>query len=164
MNVAVKRKSWATVKINEEFIDITACAGYRACYLDPEAWSVQLAPDEDDNKLGKTVVEALNASRFLEPREAFTMQAASPQQYELWVNGLVERFGYRSRRSMFKRMKSCSVTRSDGVILFKPLRHHKLESWSGDGIPEENHVEIPADLSPTEIGAALRIALGLCTE
>ncbi len=162
MNATVERKSWATVKFNGDFIDVTACAGYRACYLDPEAWSVQLSPADDDEKLGRAVLGALNASRFLEPREAFTVQADAPKNYERWANTLVERFGYRSRRAMFGKMKSCSITRRGDLISFKPLKHQKLEGWSGDGITEGDVVVISADKPPVEIGVALRIVLGRC--
>ncbi|NDL44379.1 contact-dependent growth inhibition system immunity protein, partial [Photorhabdus laumondii] len=43
-----------------------------------------------------------------------------------------------------------------------PSSHEKLEGWSGDGISVADYVVIPADSSPEEVGAALRLAFSRC--
>jgi len=74
----------------------------------------------------------------------------------------MERYGYRTRRALFKDMEYCGIFRKDEKIVFWPLIHKKLELWSrlkSDGIED---VIVPANGSPSEIGAALRLAFDRC--
>jgi len=76
----------------------------------------------------------------------------------------MDRYGYRTKRALFKNMKSCGILAEGDVIIISPSRHEKLEAWGrekGDGIED---VVIEANRSPSEIGAALRLAFSRCTE
>ncbi|MNV84973.1 hypothetical protein D3C71_1788910 [compost metagenome] len=90
------------------------------------------------------------------------MGRVSPQYVE-WVNEIMGKFEYKTKRIMFKEMKCCLVELISGSIVIRPTHHEKLEAWSDKGIEEDDCVVVPADGSPTELGAALRLALSRCT-
>jgi hypothetical protein len=75
----------------------------------------------------------------------------------------MQRYGYKTKRALFKNMKSCSVEVDDGMMTIQPWHHEKLEGWSGNGISKEDYVVIPANSTPGEIGEALRLAFSRCT-
>jgi hypothetical protein len=85
------------------------------------------------------------------------------ERYAAWVKALMERYGYKTKRAMFKNMEHCGVTLSEGVIRIVPMRHVKPEAWEGLGKDDAGRVELPAASSPAEIGAALRLAFSRCT-
>lgn len=77
---------------------------------------------------------------------------------------MMDHYGYKTKRELFKKMRRCDVEERRGVITIGPNHHEKLEAWGrdkGDGIED---VVIEANCSPSEIGAALRLALSRCTE
>lgn len=76
---------------------------------------------------------------------------------------LMEKYGYKTKRALFKDMKNCSIHCINDLIIISPTHHEKLESWSGKGINESDNVVISVNESPAEIGAALRLALSRCT-
>ena len=84
-------------------------------------------------------------------------------RYLAWVNQLVETYGYKTKRALFKDMKSCHIESCGGAITIRPTYHKKLEAWSGDGIGEDSYVVIPCESSPADIGAALKLAFSRCT-
>ncbi|WP_338052467.1 contact-dependent growth inhibition system immunity protein [Stutzerimonas marianensis] len=45
----------------------------------------------------------------------------------------------------------------------RPSHHEKLEAWSGKGLSESDYVIIPSGSSPSDVGAALRLAFSRCT-
>ncbi|UYG03996.1 contact-dependent growth inhibition system immunity protein [Halomonas sp. LR3S48] len=165
MNVVVK-KSWAHSYMNDEFVQVETCSGYRGGYPDPEGRRLQLSPKASDDEMGEALLRALARSRFIHPdedRSFFDIRGRVVPQYQEWVKEMMDRYGYKTKRAMFKNMKSCSVESHDGRITIRPSHHEKLEAWSGDGISESDYVVIPAASSPTEVGAALRLAFSRCT-
>lgn len=75
-----------------------------------------------------------------------------------WVGSTLERFGYKTRRALFKDMKKCSIESKEGQITIRPSHHEKPEIWSGKGISESLYVTVPSQSHPADIGAALRLA------
>ena len=71
----------------------------------------------------------------------------------------MEKYGYKTKRSMFKNMKSVSIQRKENQIIFGPSHHEKLEVWGRT----KGDIIIPANSSPAEVGAALRLAFSRCT-
>lgn len=155
---------WATTSINDDFIEIITYSGYRSCAYDPEGARHLLSPDADDESLGMALRDALAKSRrmTLEEVRVFFDRDGLQQRYDAWVKDLMSRYGYKTRRALFKDMKSCGVELQDGVITIRPSNHEKLEGWSGDGIAEEDRVKLPADCSDAELGARLRLAFSRC--
>lgn len=155
-------KSLASVKTNGDFVDLSALSGYRLSIVDPEGKTYHLGSAATDEELGEAVVDVLNSSRSLDPAAASALRAGAQEHYEQWVAKIMSRHGYKTRRQMFEEMRSCRVERSNGEIVFIPLRHEKLEGWSGDGITPDDHVVVAADAASDRVGAALRLALERC--
>ncbi|WP_156529178.1 contact-dependent growth inhibition system immunity protein [Caballeronia udeis] len=156
-------KSRLTAKMTEEFLCIVPQSGYRLAMAEPMATERLLTRDASAVEIGNAIQGALAESRFLSLKEASALSLTAESRYSEWVQSLMDRFAYKTRRALFKNMKSCSVARSAERLVFVPSHHDKLDSWSrsvGDGIED---VIIPGTSSPSEIGAALIVAFGRCT-
>lgn len=84
------------------------------------------------------------------------------ERYAAWIAMLMGKYGYKTKRALFKDMKNCGIHLVNGVITISPTRHEKLEAWGrtkGDGLED---VILSLDCSPAEIGAGLRLALSRC--
>ncbi|VUS21842.1 Immunity protein CdiI-o11 [Klebsiella spallanzanii] len=99
---------------------------------------------------------ALSASRLVDPddQDFFSLEKSN-ERYLGWVKDIMDKFGYKTKKSLFKKMNSCSITQLDGMITFRPTIHEKLEGWSGDRIDEKDYVVISDTSSSEDIGAAL---------
>ena len=149
---------------NGDFISVATYSGYRGTGRDYQGKEIFLKPDASDTELGSAVFEALSLSRVLKIEELddFFHRDLISERYKNWVQSLLERFGYKNKRVLFKNMMSVDIKEKDGNLKFGPTRHEKLEAWGrekGDGIED---VIIPADSSPAEVGAALRLAFSRC--
>jgi hypothetical protein len=173
----ISKGAWANAKSNGDFILVETFSGYTSSMRDPIGKQHFLAPDANDEELGFAVLDALAHSRFvlpaprtdvwIHPEASFDMELYDYRQtaarYAAWTNDLMARYGYKTKRALFKTMKSCSIESKGGVVTISPSHHEKLEGWGrehDDGIED---VVIPADNTPSEIGAALRLAFDRCT-
>jgi hypothetical protein len=174
----ITKVAWANAKFNGDFILVETFSGYTSSMRDPKGKQRFLAPDANDEELGLAVLDALASSRFvlpgprtdvwIHPDAGFDMELYDYRQtaarYAAWTKDLMARYGYKTKRALFKNMKSCSIERKGGTITISPSHHEKLEAWSrekDDGIED---AVIAADAKPAEIGAALRLAFSRCTE
>lgn len=165
----------AGVYTNADFILIETNSGYRGSVRDFRGIQNFLKSDADDGELGEAILDAMAHSRFvlgvprtdvwLHPDVEFDQELydyqKTAERYKAWKADLMARYGYKTQRALFKGMKHCLVERNNGVITLQPWHHEKLEAWSGLGI--EENVTLPADSTPKEIGAALRLAFTRCT-
>ncbi|MGV8042624.1 MAG: contact-dependent growth inhibition system immunity protein [Thermoanaerobaculaceae bacterium] len=151
---------------NGDFFCIETFSGYRTAVRDPQGRQYLLSPDATDDALGEALLAALAASRFLTLQDAqlLTDFDASSRRYAEWVNNLMGRYGYKTRRALFKSMKSCWVEEEGASISIRPTHHEKLEGWSGEGIAPGDYVVVPSDSAAAFVGAALRVAFNRCTE
>jgi hypothetical protein len=166
MSNEAKKARWACVVANAKLICVDTYSGYRSCSRDPNGKHHVLRPDVVDEDLGTALLDAIKHSRFLTPQEHpefYDWKSTGQQQYEAWVKSLMESHGYRTRRELFGAMKSCGVKCQDAVVTIRPSHHRILEAWSGDGITEQDWVNVSESSSPEAIGAALRLALSRCT-
>jgi hypothetical protein len=157
--------SWnprASAENNGDFIHVETYSGYRLALADPMAKEYYLEADAADEALGKAALDALAQSRALTLEQSTQLRATSEERYEKWVKSVMAKYGYKTRRALFKNMKSCGIECCEGRITIRPSNHEKLEGWSGDGISKQDHVVIPADSAPEEVGAALRLAFSRC--
>ncbi|NDK98938.1 contact-dependent growth inhibition system immunity protein [Photorhabdus bodei] len=164
MSETFKRWRNARCVFNGDFYSITSYSGYRSLNLDLLGGNHMLSPDTSDEELGAVVFNALSKSRFI-PYESlgdFLDNEKRKERYDQWVTEMMGFHRYRSRRQLFKKMNSCDIRLLDGVITIMPYGHEKLELWTGKGIVESDNVVIPADSSPEEVGAALRLAFSRC--
>ncbi|WP_145571439.1 contact-dependent growth inhibition system immunity protein [Yersinia bercovieri] len=149
---------------NNDFLLIETLSGLGLMGSDPLFPPYLLPPDADDKSIGEAVLIALSNSRTLSLEEYgdFFNLEKSQEKYVGWIAMLMERYGYKTKRALFKDMKNCSIHCINDVITISPTRHEKLEAWSGKGIKESDDVVISVNSSPTEVGAALRLALSRC--
>lgn len=157
---------WASVYSTKEFLSIETDSGLGRVRGDPLFPPHLLRPDTDDKIIGNIILKALLNSRTLislEERVAFFDLEKGKEQYAAWIAMLMERYGYKSKKALFKDMKSCSIHCINDLITISPTHHEKLESWSGKGIKKSDHAVISVNGTPAEIGAALRLALSRCT-
>lgn len=176
MNDVVKT-TWADAGVNKEFIYVKTYSGYRSSRADPQGVEHHARPEISDQELGVVVLDALAHSRFVlpEPRKdvwihpeaTFDMDLydydLTSQRYDQWVSSTLERYSYKNKCALFKDMKKCSIESKGGQITIRPSHHEKLEAWSGKGLSESDYVIIPSGSSPSDVGAALRLAFSRCT-
>ncbi|WP_321941861.1 contact-dependent growth inhibition system immunity protein [Paraburkholderia tropica] len=156
-------KSRLTAKCNEKFICIVPQSGYRLAMADQSTKEYLISPDAQDDELGAAICSALHESRFLSLEEANALRLVADEQYAVWTQALMDRYGYQTKMALFKNMKSCSVVKVGYKLVLSPSHHDKLDSWSrekGDGIED---ITIPCGSTMAEIGAALRLAFSRCT-
>lgn len=156
---------WTSCYCNNEFLLIETQSGLGMVAADPLFPSYLLQPDASEQEIGDTILQALSDSRTLnklEERVAFFDLEKGKEQYVAWTTMLREKYGYKTKKALFKDMKNCGIHCVNGVITISPTRHEKLEGWGrekGDGIED---VILSVDCSPAEIGAGLRLALSRC--
>ena len=175
----VIRGTWASAIFNGDFICVETWSGYRGgSHADPKGSQIFLKPDASDEAIGLAVLAALVGSRWVlpAPRDGFVDPPGleydmdlydyklNIERYAAWTKSLMERFGYKTKRALFKNMENCAIDVTSGVMKIIPKRHVKLEAWEGLGPNNAGAVEISADSSPAEIGAALRLAFTRCAE
>lgn len=170
----LRKAEWASVKANQDFITVQTFSGYRSSRMDPEGVRLVLLPKVDNEALGAAVLAALDASRFVlaEPREGVWIHPEATfdkRLYDLdvlkhasdeWVSLHMRKFGYKTRRELFKQLLNCNIERRDGEIRIFPTAHEKLEGWSG--VPEDQHVVLPGSSTPSEVGEGVRLAMSRC--
>lgn len=156
---------WANVFTTHDFLSVETYSGLGRTGRDPLFPCHLLTPDVDDGRLGEVLLKALSDSRTLtdlaDRIEFFNLEKGK-EQYAAWIEILMVKYGYKTKRALFKDMKNCGVHLVNGVITISPTYHEKLEAWGrtrGDGIED---VILSIDCSPAEIGAGLRLALSRC--
>ncbi|MDR2220539.1 MAG: CdiI family contact-dependent growth inhibition immunity protein [Methylobacillus sp.] len=174
MNDIIKTAG-AEILENRDFLQVRTYSGYRGpTDADYKGALHLLSPDASDETLGAAVLDALALSRFalppsyrnapnLHPDVEFDEEFSNvkmEQHYAEWVQQMMVRYGYKSKRALFKGMRRCGVESKQGVITLRPSYHEKLEGWSG--VSKDEHVVIPATSSAVEVGEAARLALSRC--
>lgn len=160
----VIQKKWAAIYANDEFICVQTCSGLRRTASDPAGRLLFLPAVPESYELGQAIQDALSVSRTLTPEEIgqFFDVAAVERKYEDWVSIMMQKFGYATRRELFKKMKHCQIECSDGAISIRPMLHEKLEAWSGKGIEKADHVLIAETASTHDLGEGALLALSRC--
>ena len=164
MTDVVPKASWCAAYANEEFICITTYSGYRSSRRDPQGAQHHLRPEASDEELGLAVIDALKHSRFILPKDdpdLYDYRRAG-ERYKAWIADLMSRYGYETKRALFKNMDYCHVKSSKGFMTIRPSFHERLEGWSGDGISPDDNVVLSSDSVPEEIGAGLRLCFSRC--
>lgn len=173
------RGHWAQAICNDDFICVETYSGYRGGHSrDPKGKQNFLTPSSSDELLGAAVLDAIVHSRFVlgAPREGsvyppdveFDMELydykLSAERHTAWTKDLMTRFDYKTKRSLFQKMRNCFIESKSGSITIKPSCHQKLEQWGRESADEFEDVVVSADSTPAEIGSALRLAFSRCTD
>lgn len=148
---------------NQDFINISTFSGYNRRARDPDGENLCLSKSASNEELGQATLLSLSKSRKIEQSEIATFfdRDNVNQRYNNWVANLMEKYGYKTKRALFKKMMQCSIEIRDGVLTISPSIHEKLEGWGG-GLPKSDDVVLPINSSPEEIGAGLRLAFSRC--
>jgi hypothetical protein len=144
----------------KHFHRIIAYSGYRSSMADYDAEEFFLGPNAPDEAIGSAISKSLAHSRMLSIPEVRLRREKATELYNDWVKRTMERFSYKTKRAMFKDMKSCGIYQLDEHIRFNPSRHDKLEAW--EDLDESEHVLVPISASAAELGASLRLAFNRC--
>lgn len=156
---------WASCYCTDKFLLIETQSGLGMVAADPLFPSHLLQPDASESDVGEAILKALSDSRtlnVLEERMDFFDLEKGKENYANWIAMLMDRYGYRSKKALFKDMKNSGIHLVNDTITISPTRHEKLQGWGrnkGDGIED---VILTADSSPFEIGVGLRLALSRC--
>ena len=154
-------------KKNQDFILVVTQSGDTQRVNDYDFGKEYYLPvDVNDTTLGEAVLGCLAACRWItyddDPSFFYPMETIVPR-YKQWVADTMAKYGYKTKTKMFRYMDNCSLDMKDNKITVAPYHHRALEAWSGQDLEGKNNVIIPADSSPAEIGAALKLAFSRCT-
>lgn len=152
------------VFFNGSILTVSTRSGFGS-WGHPDRNEVDVAPDASDEVLGQAVNEALSCSRELSLRDLLCAirsvgRDEREAEYKQWTDRFMQRHGYASKRTMFKKMLHCRMVRRAGSLSISPSNHDSLEGWSP--LPETENVVIPSDSAAAEIGEAVRLSLARC--
>jgi hypothetical protein len=107
---------WADVKRTERFICVEPLSGYRMIQREDEGYVIYLPPDATDDALGQALLEALDKSRFIWPRdEPEFFEADRYMPTVIWIG-----VGPRDPRGRFPSSRT-SVTNWNIGLIFRPI-------------------------------------------
>lgn len=160
----------ATVFEKRPWANIIARSGYRATFDHADAYCDFIPFPLTDESVGRSVVKALSASQFHDPRisppeslSSFGDYAKVIERYKRWTGFVKSRYPGLSSRMVFRGMKCCNVTFNvqDNVIVIEHTFQQKTDEWVH---PQEGAdvVSVSYNSAPEEIGAAVRLALSRC--
>jgi CDI immunity protein len=174
----VKRKWWAGIWFNNDYIWILSYSGFRGgTHADTESYFAQHSADADNATIGASFQEALRRSRFVLPEkqagflypEGLEFDAElshflkGEERGEKLNKELMQRNGYKTRKKLLQFMKIIHTV-DDGIeIRLTPTVHDKLDSWRLISKEDPQYVFVPSISTPAEIGAALRLAFSRCS-
>lgn len=148
---------------NQDFINISTFSYCGIRTRDPDGENLLLSKNTSNEELGQAALLALSKSRKIKESEYIYFDNNNiSQRYNNWVANLMDKYGYKTKRALFKKMMRCPIEIRDGVLTISPSIHEKLEGWGGDDFTESNKVILPINSSPEEIGAGLRLAFSRC--
>lgn len=160
----VERVLWpkAYVISNGDFISVKTYSDYGWLVIDHLAPEHVLAPDVSDEDLGRAFLAALSQSRLLAFDDPDYTNEVAEERYQVWIKDMMKRYGYKTKRALFRKMNSCGAMIRDGVLTIRPSYHDRIERWTGDFISEDDYVRIPSNSAPEAVGAGVRLALSRC--
>lgn len=89
------------VENNGDFISIQAYSGYDSVMMDPTAIEYLFVADVTNEVLGTAVLESFKQCRLLSYEEAHTLDRQADQFYIDWIQKIISRYGYKTRRELF---------------------------------------------------------------
>jgi CDI immunity protein len=157
---AVANASW-----NGQFYLLTTMSQGMLDYGEPSVPPYFLPPDVDDKTLGATLRQALSGSKKVgvEEFQKIFHSGIIQERGKAREAEAMEKYGYKTKRALYKNMLCCWISVFDGNIEIKPTHHKVLDAYSGlsnDG-PEIQHLAVTC--SDAELGAALREGFKRCT-
>lgn len=154
---------WAEISRTDRLISVEPLSGYRMVQRDNECYAIYLPPDASDDALGRALLEALDRSRFILPRDEMEFFEAERyvRCYQNWQKDFMRRQGYKTKRELYKNMDWCRVERCEGTISIQPHKRDAQPEYF-TYLPPDKNVVIPATTDPVVAGAAVRLAFDRC--
>jgi CDI immunity protein len=153
----------ATIHRSTKFISVEALSGVPGLmYQEDRPYRIYLDPDAANELIGRTLLTALEKSRFVDNAEPqFFDPDRATRVWENWEKDVMQRYGFKSKRDAYKSMDWCQGHMFDGKITIEP--HRRGSPGSGwRSLPPEKTVVIPATDEAEAVGAAVRLALSRC--
>ena len=113
-------------KNNGDFISIKSYSGYANANLaDRNAPEFLLEENISHEMLGKAIIESLKNSKPLSREEHRQTALNLGENYKAWIQRMMEKYGYKTKRALFKNMKNCYILCQDEMIVIEPTYHDK---------------------------------------
>ncbi|MCI1839687.1 contact-dependent growth inhibition system immunity protein [Achromobacter ruhlandii] len=155
----------AIILLNEKFYRVSSLAVALITIDDPDGLRLFLPPEANDEVLGSAVRQALTMSRAV-PREYVSQMINSGELKKRDKEEdtlMMRKFGYTSKRSLYKSMKFCSISMVSEGIKFQPTHRKGLDGYTVRTDLDLVPVIVPQTASDMELGLALREAFTRCT-
>ena len=152
----------ALVLANAEFICVESESGFGTVRVGSLESCFYLDPDADDVALGHALLAGLAESHAMPTPQLLESLMSFDRSYKAWVDRMMERFGYRNRRAMFKSMRACWIFSWPDCFEVRPMRKFKRESWNRRIEEGVDGIRLEKTASPAALGAALRLAFERC--
>jgi hypothetical protein len=157
-------KKEASIKCNLDFIRIYTVSCGIQVGGDPKFDNLDFSINENIILLGDSLLAAINRSRSLGPKDDDYLLISWTAQKEIYkseVEETIKKYNYKSKKSLFEYMQSCSAEMNDKSIILSPWKHDRLEGW--DGMDKSFDLVIPSASPPEVIGAAVKYSVARCT-
>ncbi|WP_197388767.1 contact-dependent growth inhibition system immunity protein [Ralstonia pseudosolanacearum] len=147
-----------TVDFNGDFYRIITMSRGMMSYAEPGAEPIYLDPHVDDDSLGKALREALAKSRQVSVEDfqrifrSGVVQKLGKEREAL----AMEKYGYKTRRAMLKKMDTCSVSVVENQIEIQPTHQKSLDGWTVTKDEGPFPLYVPGTATDADLGAALR--------
>jgi CDI immunity protein len=160
--VPITFRKTAEIYRSAKFISVETLSGVPGLmYREDEPYRVYLDSDAASELIGRTLLAALDKSRFVDNTEPqFFDPDRATRVYENWEKDVMQRYRFKSKRDAYKTMDWCEGQMFDGKIRIEPHRRGSPGSWRS--LPPEQRVVIPATGDADAVGAAVRLALERC--
>ena len=153
----------ATVYFNDKYIEVISWIDGGISVFNYDFTPILLPVDISNIILGDSIKKALEAN-FKIPAEQVNDYLFSPiwsEKDQERQKKLMQTYGYKTKKSLFKNMRSVSITLSD-KILVSPSHQDGLD-FSFLGLEQSNDLILNKNATDEEIGVAARKAMSLCT-
>lgn len=152
------------VYATRKLIAVNTMSGWGSLHGDDKGIRCLLAPDATDTELGEAVLLALSKSRIIHPDldpDLFS-NSKGAERYYAWVEDLMQTYGYRTKSALFREMLHPDIEVRNGQMTVSPTKRQRGDGFGPTLHRERDYVHLPADSSPDEVGAAVRLALSRC--
>jgi hypothetical protein len=147
----------------EKFVAVEPRSGNMRVLREDEGYVIYLPPQPDDEALGRALLEALDRSRFIRSaanERRFFEEDRIKQSEQKWHDEVMGRYGYKSKRALYKSMNWVRARRMEGVISFTPHDRRTPGTWRW--LPPDKTIVIPETRDAVVAGTALRRGLDQC--
>ncbi|MDE1497342.1 CdiI family contact-dependent growth inhibition immunity protein [Xenorhabdus bovienii] len=153
----------AVISFNGDFYYVRTLSGYRLLVADHEAETLYFPEDTTDKALGNAVKQALSKSRLVDPEDDdFFHRDMIEARSKKWVAEVMEKWGYKTKRALFKNMNKCFIQQLEGKLTITPEAHEKLETWGVKGMSDDCNIILADNVTDEELGKAIKEAFTRC--